>query len=102
PNRFAFSLRVQIPNCIDHRSGGEMNDAFLGTEPTELCVSRDRVPERGQISGNRFQGFSSDPRTQGFDCRADDIVATAVGEGEPVTFKTRIIGTQNYISSRII
>jgi hypothetical protein len=40
PERLAFGLGVEVPDRVDERAGGEVDDALLGAEPAELACRR--------------------------------------------------------------
>src|SRR5207244_12312469 len=61
PERLALELRVEVPDGVDERRRGEVDDALLGAEPAELRVRDQPAPEAAEV------------RDEVLDRRADDV-----------------------------
>ena len=63
-----------------------MDDAFLGSEPTQLRVAGERPPEAGEIRPDVLERAADHERREGADCLGANLVATADRECKPVAF----------------
>ncbi len=101
PQRFALLFRPQIPHRIDHRRGGEVDDAFFWADPAQLRIAGDMPPERTHVTGERFERAADDQRFQRFDRGDTQFIATPDGEGQAMAGE-RAVGVQDDVGRRVI
>ena len=101
PERFAFGLRVEIPDGVHDGGGGKMDRAFLGTDPAELAVAGDVPPELAEVRGDGGERTSDDQRRERADGGNNDLIPSTNGEGEPVALM-RAVGFENDVGGGVI
>src|SRR5262249_5719607 len=94
-------LRPQVPQRVDQRGGGEMDHALVGTEPAQLALVGEAPMEAGEVGGDLLEVAADGEERQGVGCGADELVAPADGEAEPVTGDTRV-ALQNDVGGRVV
>ena len=83
PQRHARLLGPQVPHGVDEGSRGEVDDALLRSEPTELTVVGQPPPEDRTFSGQLVERAAHHERRQRLDGGAAQVVAPPDGEGHP-------------------
>ena len=66
-----------------------MDDAFLGTEPSQLRVGREPPPEAGEVGGDVVERAADDEMAERFDRGGAHFVAAPDRERQPVAFERR-------------
>ena len=84
PEGLALEFAPEIPQCVDDRRRGHVDDALLGTEPAELGVTGQVLQESAGSRGECGHLLTHDEIAQRFDGGDDDVVAASDGEGEAV------------------
>ena len=103
PERLALELSVEVPNRVNHRSSGQVNDSFFGPQPAQLAVRGDHLKELAHVSGERFYGFAHHQMRKGLNGRCAELVSAPNGKGQPVTFMAcRVIGFENHVGRRVV
>ena len=87
PNRLVLLLCPKVPKRIYQSREGEMDDAFLRSQPTELTVASQAAPECPHVRADVSQRTAYDQGCECPDRRNAQIISSSDGEGESVTHK---------------
>ena len=101
PDRFALRLSPKIPDGIDDGGRGQVDRAFLRTDPAQLAVAGDMPPERAHVfreGAQRPPDHQWAKRGHGGD---DDLIAAPDREREAVPLM-RAIGFEDDVGGRVI
>ena len=101
PDRFFLRFCVQIPHRIHDRGKREVNDALLGSEPSQLRLTRQAVPELSEIGRDVAQRPPDDQMPERFDRRGTDFISASDREREAVSLES-LVGFQNDVRGRVI
>ena len=78
-----------------------MDHAFLGPEPAQLRVARQRPPERGGLGEDLVDVAADDQRREGADRLGADLVAAADREREAVPLEAAV-GVEDHVGGGVV
>jgi hypothetical protein len=102
PERLSLDLRPEIPDGVDDRSGRQVNDALLRSEPPQLAVTRERAPEGAHVREDVVETTADDEGRERLDRRATHLVAAADREREAVADDVFVVGTDDGVGGRVV
>ena len=95
-------LGVQVPHRVHQRRRGQVDGAFLRSDPAELAVVGQGAPEAAQIGTDLLQGAAHHEVLQGVHRGDADLGAAPQGEGDAVAFQSCLVGVQDDVRGRVI
>ena len=103
PQRLALDLGPEVPDRVDDRSGAEVDDTLLRTEPAQLAVRDEAPPEATHVGDDRLETPPDHERLERANRRDAHLRTATTRERQPVTFDSVVrIGAQNHIGRRIV
>ncbi len=88
PQWLLFHLGPQVPDRVNDRSGGQVDDALVGAYPSQLTVPGDLSPESRHIVGTGFQRAPHNQRRQSPDRGNAQFVAASDRECHAMSCET--------------
>ena len=79
----------------------EMDDALLGTEPSQLRIGGETPPEAGEVRGDVVEPLADDEMAERVDRRGADFVAAPDRERQPVALEAGV-GPQDDVRRRVV
>ena len=89
PDRFFLRFCVEIPHRIHDRGEREVNHALLGSEPSQLRLACQAVPELAEIGRDVAQGPPDHQMPERFDRGGTDLIAAPDREREAMSLESR-------------
>ncbi len=103
PQRFAFDLRVQVPNRIDKRRGGQVHDALFRSKPAELAVGDKASPKGCHVGCDVLEVAPDDVVREQVYCGHAQLGSAADGEREAVPGQAvGMVGLEDDVGGRIV
>lgn len=81
PHGLAEHLGPEVPDGVDHGAEREVNDALFRSDPPQLAVVDQVAPRLAPVLDQRREGAALDAVRDVVDGCADNVIATANGEG---------------------
>src|SRR6185503_12958561 len=98
----AFPLGPQVPDRVDDRAGGHVQDALLGPQPAQLHVLGQRAEEAAHVGRDVLEPLAADVPLQRLHGGHRQLVPPAVREGEAVAFQAQLVRAQDDIGGRVV
>ena len=103
PQRLALDLGPEVPDRVDDRSGAEVDDTLLRTEPAQLAVRDEAPPEATHVGDDRLETPADHERLERANRRDAHLRPATTRERQPVTFDSVVrIGAQNQLGRPIV
>ena len=101
PERHARLFRPEIPDGVDDRAHGEMDDALLRSEPAELVVRHERAPEAAHVSRDPVERATGDERLECAHGGDTDLGSSPVREGQAMSARAGF-GVEDDVGRRVV
>ncbi len=101
PQGFALELGHQVPDGIDDGCRGQVHDALLGPEPTELAVAGEATPEGPGVIAKLVEAGADDQGLIRRNRRHRQLVAPSAGKRQAVALLTATC-SHGHVGGRII
>src|SRR5205814_3765849 len=103
PQRLPRALGREVPHRVDHGRDGHVHDALLRTEPAQLRVVHQLLPEPAEVGEDALDRPADEVRPQRLDRGRLDVVAAADGEREPVPLQAvLVVGAQHHVGRGVV